>query len=693
MSSVLTALSPLLVAGLAWMPLPASAGSLQQAKECLEQIDLDCARQQSQGEPEGDPQWLAIDAQIAFFDGNYPTAYDAMKSAVEKGYEDRYKELPLFERTLYATSGWVEERKDRFAIRFRPGVDAMLVDDAFGAIMGSDKHIAPLLGGSPPGISRVELFPDSRSFIAASSLTVEDVDTTGVVGLAKWSRLLVLSPRALPRGYSWQDTIAHEYIHLIVTHHTADKAPVWLQEAIAKYLDARWRDGSDRFRLSARQQGLLADALRKDDLVSFEEMHPSLAKLPTAERASLAYAQLATLMQFCFQRGGQDVLKRVLPAIAAGEDPREALARGVGEGSFADLEASWRKWIASQPLAGKVLDELPTVLNGGDDLELDPVLAEREDLARWVTLGDILRKAGETAASLVEYEKAIPEDEPPSPVLSNRIAQAQIELGELSKAADTLRKSLSDYPEFSMTHKTYGELLVKQGQHDLAREQLVDAVAIHPFDPEIHELLIEVYSKLGESASADRHARYLKIRAQGGDNVDRAPIHTREGTYELPSYKDDRPAHGGGDDERDAWIGKPAPSFSVTGLDGRAVRLSDFAGKVVVLDFWATWCGPCKVVMPELAALHTAHKGDGLVILGISDESIEQIRAFSSKKSIPYALATDPGKRANTLYEVSALPTAYVIDRDGVVRERVVGAAGEGIEQIKAAVARALESK
>ena len=296
----------------------AEAAVPDDVQRCLDRIDTDCAERAltARGAARSDDaDILAGLAETRFFQGTYPEAFDTMKRAVDGGYEDRFDDLPLFERTLYATAGWVEEADGRFAVRFRPGLDAMLVGDAFGAMKGSDRYIAPLLGGSPPGISRVELYPDADSFIAASSLKREDVETTGVVGLAKWSRLLVTSPRVLPRGYPWQDTIAHEYIHLVVTHHTADRAPVWLQEAVAKYLDARWRDGTDRFRLSVRQQGLLAEALRKDDLVTFDEMHPSLAKLPTAERASLAYAQLATLMQYCFEVGGEEVLLRVLPKV------------------------------------------------------------------------------------------------------------------------------------------------------------------------------------------------------------------------------------------------------------------------------------------------------------------------------------------------------------------------------------------
>ena len=81
---------------------------------------------------------------------------------------------------------------------------------------------------------------------------------------------------------------------------------------------------------------------------------------------------------------------------------------------------------------------MPTILDGGDEMTADPVLSEREDLARFVRLGDLLRERERPKAALVEYAKAIPLDEPQSPLLANRIAQSHIDLGDLKSAKGSL---------------------------------------------------------------------------------------------------------------------------------------------------------------------------------------------------------------------------------------------------------------
>jgi tetratricopeptide (TPR) repeat protein len=510
----------------------ASAG-VPEARQCLEANDVPCARSSLGAvdvRTEERAEVLALAAEIEFSAGEYDQALVLMQRSVDKGFRDRWDNLGLYQRTADVMKDFAEERRGRYIVRFRPGVDYVLLDQAFEVLEQVEANVAPLVGGPPPGPVILEIYPDGRSFTACSSLTEEDVETTGVVALSKWTRLLLTSPRALGRGYGWQDTIAHEYIHLAVAHRTTNRAPVWLQEAIAKYLDNRWRDGKDGFRLGVREQGLLATALREEGgwvdpdkdaeahrgLVSFERMHPSLAKLPSADMAALAYAQLASLMSYAYAQGGNQVLQRALPAVESGRDPRVAVAQAAGGASFEAFYQGWLAWVRQQRLEGQVIAELPTVLDGGEDAASDPVMAEREDLQRWLRLGDLLREADRPKAALVEYEKAVVEDEPLSPLLANRIAQVSLQLGDAKRARSVLENSLASYPEFALTHKTLGQLWMAEGQGASARGSFARAVDLNPFDPEVQQALAELARAAGDGAAAARHDRYLRILRRGG---------------------------------------------------------------------------------------------------------------------------------------------------------------------------------
>ena len=479
------------------------------ADAALENVNLDAAR---------DADLLYQAARARFFGGRFAEASALMARAVAAGHPDPYDERALFERTADVTQDFVvETRGDRLAVRYRPGVDRVMVEEAFDTLELAEKHLAPILGGPPPGVMVAELYPTGRVFTAASSLTEQDVKTTGVVALSKWARLLVTSPRVLGRGYPWRDTLAHEYIHQVVSHHTGDRAPVWLQEGIAKYLDNRWRDGKDRFQLEPRAETLVATALRDDTLVPFEAMHPSLAKLPSADLAALAYAQLASLLHFVFTRGGDDVLPPVFAEIARGVDPRIALAKAAGFGSFEDLEAGWRVWVRGQGLRDLDVEEMPIALDGGgDEASNDPVMAKRKELAGFVRLGELLLARGHADAALIELAKADGPEGRSSPLLQTRIAEAHLARGDVVTARDVLTKTLALYPDFAPAWRALAAVERRAGRIQQVREALATALELDPFDRGLHEEIAPLYERAGDAKRAARHREQAAILRQGG---------------------------------------------------------------------------------------------------------------------------------------------------------------------------------
>jgi peroxiredoxin len=132
------------------------------------------------------------------------------------------------------------------------------------------------------------------------------------------------------------------------------------------------------------------------------------------------------------------------------------------------------------------------------------------------------------------------------------------------------------------------------------------------------------------------------------------------------------PAEAGGR----AAVGATAPDFVLKSVDGSDVRLSDYRGKVVLLNFWATWCPPCRSEMPSIESLSKKMKGYDFVILAVSIDGFEtsQLKNIVSPSHYTFTVLHDPDQKVADVYLISGIPTTYIIDKSGTIVDKSVGA-------------------
>ncbi len=122
-------------------------------------------------------------------------------------------------------------------------------------------------------------------------------------------------------------------------------------------------------------------------------------------------------------------------------------------------------------------------------------------------------------------------------------------------------------------------------------------------------------------------------------------------------------------------VSQPAPDFSLPQLNGQDLRLSSYRGKVVLLDFWASWCEPCRVETPHLIELQQKYGDQGLQVIGLSmDDSPDPARAFYQQFRMNYPVVMGNAKTGELYGGVLGLPIAFLIDRDGRIKSKHIGA-------------------
>ena len=355
-----------------------------------------------------------------------------------------------------------EEKSPHTIIRYAPE-DAVLVPYAQATVEAAYQALHEDLGFEVTMPIRVELYRSPSDLAAVTSLSQAEVARTGTIALCKWARLMVTTPRALAYGYPWLDTINHELVHYAVSTLTGDCAPVWLQEGLAKFLERRWREPPGG-RIPPAMEHLLAKALRSGKLITFEAMHPSMAKLPSAEDATLAFAEVDNAVAFLHRRAGCRPSATPSSGWANGEDARAAVAAAAGV-SWPDFERGWRAFMVAQHYKTFPAIDIATTTSASPEQCFGPQARRRGRAllghesgraVRHLRLGNMLLKRERARAAVAEYggapRRSAPRTDPRGDPAANwvfpvKLARTYLVLGEPDRVLKALGGVQTLYPD------------------------------------------------------------------------------------------------------------------------------------------------------------------------------------------------------------------------------------------------------
>ena len=126
-------------------------------------------------------------------------------------------------------------------------------------------------------------------------------------------------------------------------------------------------------------------------------------------------------------------------------------------------------------------------------------------------------------------------------------------------------------------------------------------------------------------------------------------------------------------------VGALAPDFTLANLEGENISLSDFNGQPVLINLWATWCGPCRIEMPTIQSRFEEYRDEGFIVLAVNfDEQRTDVQAFRDEFGLTFQMILDPGAEVQKLYRTRSYPSSFFVDRNGVIQVQHIGVMTEG---------------
>ncbi len=461
---------------------------LRQARELAEEEKIDCP---------------AVMGLLEFYSGNYSLAHSYLESGGLLSGQVNEEMFSIIENTYRVTQNFEEMETERVIIRYsgKDKIVALYLNDIMERAV---KSLEERLNWQITDKLIIEIYPDRQSFMTASTLTEEHIKVSGAVGICKFNRMMIVSPRVLQFGYRWPDTAVHELVHLFVGRISANSGiPLWLNEGFATNLEEIWR--KDISPLKAYEINHLAEGIQSREWVELDKMKYGMPTLDSRAEVALAFAQVKSMTRTLAEIYGWDKLASYLYKTRSTNRAFEE-SFGLSENEFKEIWKEELEKSGIKPLAGAA----DPVFSFADDPVSAVAQWVSETAVRQLSNADRLADRGRHDLAVRIYSDAL-RNAPGNSVILHRMGRSYAELGDYEHALESFIKAVERNPSYPPPYIHAARIYMQKRNWEAAKDMLREYIYRIPFNPEARAMLQQAALQSGDDYTARIESRIIKI--------------------------------------------------------------------------------------------------------------------------------------------------------------------------------------